>query len=60
LPSPVGVIEITGSFVETEIDYKVLLVRADSLEGFKHTDELRVMNYHQAMASDPVKWKEAV
>jgi hypothetical protein len=38
----------------------VLLVRAGSLEGFKHTEELHVMNYCQAMASDLVKWKASV
>jgi hypothetical protein len=46
------------SFVETEIDHELLLVGAGSLKGFKHTNELRVMNYREAMASDPVKWKD--
>jgi hypothetical protein len=59
LPS-VGIIDITGSYIESELDPEVLLVGAGSLDGFEHTDELRVMNYKEAMASDPVKWKEAV
>jgi uncharacterized protein YnzC (UPF0291/DUF896 family) len=59
LPS-VGIIDITGSYIESELDPEVLLVGAGSLDGFEHTDELCVMNYREAMASDPVKWKEAV
>ena len=60
LPSTVGANDIIGNCVESEFDPEVLLVGAGSLEGFQHTDELRVMNYKEAMASDPVKWKEAV
>jgi hypothetical protein len=60
LPSTAGAINIIGNYVESEFDPEVLLVGAGSLEGFQHTDELCVMNYKEAMASDPVKWKEAV
>jgi hypothetical protein len=60
LPSTVGAVDIIGSYVESEFNREVLLVGAGSLEGFQHTDELLVMNYREAMASDPVKWKEAV
>jgi hypothetical protein len=59
LPS-VGIIDITGSYIKSELDPEVLLVGAGSLDRFEHTDELRVMTYREAMASDPVKWKEAV